>query len=168
MPRSRLWIERLNELRFVRATLAWEDYLEESFVCYLRGSTSLGGTTYPVLVPPPRNIPDARRVAIGSTPFGNWLNENWTQRRASQLFGQRNAYGSLATPRFSDIRIIRNRIVHRSEASRLDFQGLIVRLYGAARPGWTPGRLLSDPPTGTSVLENYLNFLDAAARVIAT
>jgi len=168
MPQGRLWAERLNELRFVRATLAWEDFLEETFLCFLRGARPSSGTTYAVSVPPPRNIAEARSLAIGQGRFGTWLNEAWTQRRASDLFGARNPYDALAAQRFSEIRVVRDRIVHRSEYSRARFQDLIVSIYGASRPGWTPGRLLSDTSAGSSVLESYVSFLDAAARTIAT
>lgn len=165
---GRLWAERLNELRFVRATLAWEDYLEETFLCFLRGARSLSGATYAVRVPPPKNMLDARTAAIGSAPFGSWLNESWTQRRAQSLFGARNPYMSLGAARFTEIRVVRNRIVHRSESSKREFQNLVVSTYGAARPGWTPGRLLSDSVGGRPTVETYLNFLDTAARAIAS
>lgn len=166
----RRWIECFNELRFVRATLAWEDFIEQSFVCYLRGSPTISGRTQALAVTVSRNSTSAQTVAIGSrNHYGKWLNETWTLNRASSLFGgSSHPYISLASPTFPEIRKIRNRIVHRSDSSRNEFQMVVTALYGSARPGMTPGRLLTDNINGSQRLETYLALLKAVGALVAS
>ncbi len=166
----RIWEERFNELRFVRATLAWEYFIEQSFICYLRGSPTLSGRTQSLNVQIASNSSSAQTVAIGSGNFyGKWLNENWTLQRAIAIFGATtHPYIPLANPIFPQIRKIRNKIVHRSDSSRNEFQGVILNLYGSTKPGMTPGRLLSDLYLGRPRIERYFNDLKAVGTLIVS
>jgi len=169
LPSGKTWVQRLNELRFVRATLAWEEYVEETFVCYLRGSQSILGRTYALTVRPALNTVNAQSLAIGRrSPYGKWLNESWTLSRASTLFSGPHPYAPLASPTFPEIRAIRNRIVHRSETARREFQRIVFSLYGSAKPGMTPGRLLSEAISGVPRVERYILLLKTAGTLIAS
>lgn len=171
MPRSAKirWTVYLNELRFIRATLAWEEFIEQTFVCFLRGSPSISGTIYLLAVPVAPNCPAAHSVAIGSSNYyGNWLSERWTLSRASEIFlATSHPYIPLADPVLAEIRKIRNRIVHRSDFSRKDFHAVVTSLYGSLRPGMTPGRLLTEEVSGVPRIEIYLRILKIVANVIA-
>lgn len=166
LPAGALWKHRLNEMRLVRATLAWEDFLQESLCCYLRGSTSVSGRSYALANPAATSLLAAETMAIGTLPFGKWLNENWMLQRSSVLFAGTNPYALLASPTFREIRIIRNRIVHRSDVSRVEFRAVATALHGSVRPGLTPGQLLSDDIGGQPRIEVYLQSLHAAAQLI--
>lgn len=164
---SRVWSERLNELRFVRATLAWEDFLEQSFICYLRGCRSILGQSYALVSSAATSLASAQAMAIGSNNhFGKWLNESWTISRANAVFQGIHPYHPLASPTFPVIRKIRNRIVHRSDNVRNEFRTVIINVYGTQRPGVTPGRLLTDVDNGLPRIDNYLNLLKATATLI--
>ncbi len=168
LPRGRMWAERFNELRFIRGTLAWEEFLEETFVCYLCGSPTVLGRTQSLKVVVAKSAAIARNLAVGSgTHFGKWLNEDWTLRRAAAVFsGTSHPYLPLANPTFPHIRKVRNRIVHRSDVSRTEFQSVVRVLYGSARPGMTPGRLLTDLAGGIARIDRYLQFLKIAGSLI--
>ena len=164
---SRPWVHRFNELRFVRATLAWEDFLEQSFLCFLRGARSILGQNYPLLGPTAKSLAGAQMMAIGNAPFGKWLNEGWTLNRAGALFAAQHPYGPLASPMFPLIRKVRNRIVHRSENVATEFRLLITNVYGTVRPGVSPGMFLSEREQGIPRVSAYLNVLRATATLIA-
>lgn len=167
LPSEPRWIGELNALRFVRATLAWEDFLEQSFICFLRGSRSALGHTYPLNVPIAPNVVAAQTLAVGGGPYGKWLNERWTLARAVALFaGIQHPYIALSSPAFPEIRAIRNRIVHRSEAARREFQRVVVALYGSSKPGMTPGRLLTENVGSTARIDIYLNLLKTVGTLV--
>jgi len=168
MPSEVRWARALNELRFVRAMLSWEEFLEQSFLCYLRGAQSLAGRTVALSVPAATSLAVAEKLAIGTAPYGQWLNEKWLLKLASKCFSNpTHPYLTLAVPHFREMRVVRNRIVHRSDHSRTEFQAVARGIYGLLPPGLTPGRLLSDTsPTGTRV-DDYLTTIRTAARLIA-
>lgn len=166
LPAASRWVAQLNELRFVRATLAWEEFLEQSFICYLRGARSVLGHAYPLTTPAASNVTAALSLAIGTAPYGKWLNERWTLARAAALFAGTHPYIALSSPSFPEIRAIRNRVVHRSETARQEFQRIVVSLHGAAKPGMTPGRLLSEHIGTSSRIDAYLTFLKTVGTLI--
>ena len=158
-----------NELRLVRATLAWESFLEDAFICYLRGSRPASGTAIALSQSAVRNRADALALILhGHGPFGKWLNEGWSLGRAGALFSGTHPFAILSSPTFPIIRHIRNRIVHRSDNVRAQFWSIAVGIYGSARPGMTPGRLLSEQNAGTQRIDTYLIFLKNAGSIIAT
>ena len=167
LPTGSRWVGQLNELRFVRATLAWEEFLEQTFLCYLRGCRSVIGRSYALSVSAATNLASAQAAAIGTAPFGKWLNERWTLNRATAVFTGVHPYTALASPVFPEIRGIRNRIVHRSRNVRIEFQRIVVSLYGSTRPGMTPGRLLSDSVLGIPRIDSYLNLLKTVASIVS-
>jgi hypothetical protein len=168
LPRSVHWVQRLNELRMVRATLAWENYVEATLACYLRGSVSVTGRRYALAVQPAKNLADAQTLALGGAPFGQWLNEHWAHSRIQTVFVKDNPYGILTSATLADIRKVRNRIVHRSEKAAADFQYVAVSAHGAARPGLTPGRFLSERGHSSPRVVEYLDYLLKAASTIAS
>lgn len=158
-----------NELKLVRATLAWESYLEETFICYLRGSRPISGRAVALSQPTVRNRLDATSLAISDSGlYGKWLNENWCLSRAAALFSGSHPFVILSSPTFPIIRHIRNRIVHRSDFAKAEFWSVVVSLYGSMRPGMTPGRLLTESSSGVRRIDAYFGFLKNAATIIAT
>ena len=167
IPPMALWRERLNELRFVRATLGWETFLEESAICFVRGSRTISGTAHGLKVPASKNRANALNLILGTSQYGSWLNEVWTLKATGPLFSGMNPYQVVASPVFRDMRFVRNRIVHRSESARLAFRNVVNTVIGSQRPGITPGRLLSAKSAGAPLVEHYLKTLKASARTIA-
>lgn len=166
MPSSALWRDRLNELRFVRATLGWETFLEESAICFVRGARSLSGTAHGLSAPVPGNRARALTQILAGAQFGHWLNETWTLQTTAALFSGTNPYQIVAAPVFRDIRQVRNRIVHRSEQARKGFRSVVNSVVGSQPPGMTPGRLLVTKPYGSPLVDHYLKVLKASARAI--
>jgi hypothetical protein len=167
LPAQKNWVQQLNELRFVRATLVWEEFLEQSFICFLRGARSIQGRIYPLQVALPSNLAAAEAAAIGHAAYGKWLNERWTLARAGAIFTGSHPFLPLTSPVFPEIRAVRNRIVHRSEDARREFQNIVTLLYGTWRPGMTPGRLLSEP-AGSPRVDHYLQVMRTTATLIAS
>lgn len=166
MPSSRRWIERLNELRLVRATLAWETFLEESLICLVRGAPTLSGLGHPLSGPTAKNTQQALKTVLGTATYGNWLNESWALKTTAPLFASTNPYQLLASPVFTSIRRVRNRTVHRSEIAKKEFRLVVRDAFGTDRPGMTPGRLLGSDPHGVVIIDHYLLVLKAGARSI--
>lgn len=169
LPPNAKWRQALNELRFVRATLSWEEFLEQAFLCYLRGSRTTVGRAVALKVPSAQSMSAAEKIALGNAPYGKWMNESWLLSAATRCFSsQQHPFLSVAAPVFKEIRLVRNRIVHRSEFARTEFQGVVRSLYGSQLPGLTPGRLLSDTAGPSTRIDSYLRTLKAAASVIAS
>jgi hypothetical protein len=166
LPEKVIWRQRVNELRFVRATLAWENFLENTMLCYLCGARSAVGNNYPINGAVSATLSAAQRVALGGAPYGRWLNPNWVIGRTGALFAAHNPYHILAGPVFDEVRVIRNRIVHRSDAVRVQFRQLVTQLHGVVRPTMTPGRLLTERVAGTERVEGYLQTLRIAGGAL--
>lgn len=165
------WRHKLNELRLVRLTLAWETFLEETFICYLRGGRSVSGQTYPLSqgVVRPANMKQATILATSGQSYGKWLDENWARGRATILFVAGGPYaGVLATARLTEVRVTRNRIVHRSDKTRKDFQTLVTNKFGSWPHGYTPGRYLTDDEAGKTRFDRLADFLEASATIVAS
>lgn len=165
--------EIVNEIAFLRAFLAWEAFLEESFILYLWGKAPpRGHPPRRYALPPTRKVTEKLIIRAGR-PYADWANVLKVIELAECYFEDGKPYSLLAIHqnKFQDIRIIRNAIAHASTHSWESFQGLARReLRGTYPPNLTIGGFLSMTVPGShppeSFFEHYLSYIRFAAKSI--
>lgn len=159
----------VTELAFLRSFLAWEVFLEESFVLFLLGKRA------PKARPANRKVvPRSRTVAMqlmkGERDWADWTVPSTVLHRAERFFDQGEPFSSVLKDQQSkleDIKCIRNALAHSSSYSREKFENLVRRELKTLPVGLTVGGFLSmavpasSPPM--SFLEYYIIHLRVAA-----
>ncbi|MDX6531686.1 MAG: hypothetical protein QOH41_3976 [Blastocatellia bacterium] len=168
--------DHLAEIAFLKSFIAWEMFLEESFVLYLLGKKApMAARPHRKLVPSNRNV--AEKLFIPEKrKYANWSVTDFIVERAEKCFqAGTEPYSSALTTynsRLTQIKSIRNAIAHASSSTQESFKKiardrLIVGVYPA---GLTVGGFLSTTVPAThppeSFLENYLATLRLAATDI--
>ena len=165
-------LEAIAELVFLRGVLAWEIFLEESFVLYLLGRTPPRGRTPKRFTFPPSKELAEEWVIPEGRPYAAW-DAVAVSTRAERFF--RNGRPFTAALRGSqsvldEMRIIRNAIAHKSKSARLKFENLVRTRLGTLPPMTSVGRFLevtipgSSPPS--SFLDYYFNRIALVAEQI--
>lgn len=165
----------LVELAFLRSCLAWESFLEETFLLYILGKKprrrKLPRKRYifPVGQQHARNL----LLPEGGT-YAEWDKPDKVLTRAKRLLRGGEPFESAISPRRNtllEMQTIRNAIAHRSQSSQLSFEKLARNMLGTLPPGLTVGSYLdtllphSSPPM--TQFDSYLDAIEGAAAVIA-
>jgi len=134
----------ITQLAFLQLFLAWEDFLEQTFICYMcRGKTGSGYS--PELRVRAQNLDHALEILKGPRQYVEWVDGHEIQDRAKTFFQGGEPYYSAivgAITQLNEMRKIRNRIAHRSKSSEQQFEELGRQLLGYKPKGLTPGLLL--------------------------
>ena len=165
--------DSMTELSFLRAFLAWEVFLEESFVLYLSGQKPpRGRAPYRYTFPPDQRtamdwlVPEGRQYA-------RWTTAAEVSARAERHFRGGGPYAHVLRGKQSvldETRIIRNSIAHESMSARQKFETLVRKKLGTVSHNLTVGGFLGTNMPGSAppvtFLESYINAIDFAARQI--
>ena len=148
-------LELFYEYAFLRVFLAWEYFLQETFVRFLCGyqhssgqETIRGGGYY-------RNLPDAENAVLNGRDYVLWHNPNAVVRRAQRFFatGQHEQVLSSNLMRLEHFAAVRHRIAHSQRHARDQFDVTTMALCAKRYRGSRPGRFLrennpmTNPPT---------------------
>ncbi len=141
--------ERLAEMAWIQLFLAWEEFLEETFVRYLVGARPpRGRRPHPLIVV--RSLEQARKLILGEgRSYLDWTEPNRLISRAELFFKDGEPYRTAiqsASLHLSRMKKIRNRIAHRSRTAEKKYEELLLELYGPGRRSRTPGHILLSPP----------------------
>ena len=113
-------IEFLVTSAFLRLFIAWEGFLEESFVLYLTGEESLDGSQL-VKYASPLDEKHANKILIGTQKYVDWSNNEIVSRISGIYFENSEPYltslNSIARD-LSDLRVIRNASAHISSTTQ--------------------------------------------------
>ena len=104
----------MTEAAVVRVHVAWERYLEESFLEYVMGAPSATGKAVTSYLAAPATD-HARRVLIGTQRYVDWSNPEIVVRLARLYLGAGEPYSaalSAVQTDLFDLRIIRNAAAH--------------------------------------------------------
>jgi hypothetical protein len=164
--------EMVVELSFLQRYLAWEEFLEESFIRYLCGSSSPNGTKFPRLVKPRDRATVDRLLYVHRRP--DWTTPGQVMSLAESMFESGGPFVPVgnASVDLTDMKAIRNGIAHRSLSAREQFEKVVRRVHGSVPRGITPGGyLLRRPPakrsSASTFLAHYSDVLAGLARMIA-
>jgi hypothetical protein len=165
--------DAIIELAFLQAFLAWESFLEESFILHMLGKLPRRGR------PPHRYVlPPSRKAALDLTAEGRdyakWEGASEVASRATRFFRDGRPYTAPLRARQNTLdaaRMLRNAVAHRSEKAQTTFETLARnQLGGALPPALTVGGFLNTIKPGSappeSFLEYYLGVLQDAAEQI--
>lgn len=165
--------EIIVEVAFLRAFLAWEIFLEESFILYTLGKRSpRGKPPRSFVVPPNRTI--AEQLCVPERrEYVDWA-VDLVIERAKRFFLNGRPYAPVLRSQintFTEMKTIRNTIVHSSSSSQEKFKSLVRRKLGPCPPGLTVGGFLSTTVPGSSPPESFLEdyfqqILLAAERIV--
>ena len=162
--------EEIVTLAFLKLGLAWETFLEESFLKYLCGAPSVTGTNPNLIGGPFQSLTAAKAAVFGGQAYVSWARQP-TIQRANVYFQGGGPYANTINGIASELRSftdIRNRIAHRSDSARTKFRNEVTQRLGYVPRGTTPGRYLR--MNFAANLTGYKHFqakLDAAATLIA-
>jgi hypothetical protein len=177
--RSRRYILSANEREFItdsaylKIFIAWETFLESSFINYMLGDLSILGNTVTCYVQP-LNIDHAHRLIIGTQRYVDWSNPDIVRRLCNLYFATGNpldTFISSITADLFDLKTIRNAAAHLTSTTRSQLDSLGTRKLRRPCINLKVSDLIFsiDPNSATSdtILTSYLTILDVAAEGIA-
>ena len=161
----------MTEHAFLHSFLAWETFLEESFVLYLAGQNPPRGRAPHRYVFPPNLQMATEWVVPEGRDYATWTIATHVANRAQRFFRDGRPYTPVLRNNqntFDELRILRNAIAHASVNVQIRFQKLVRNKLGTLPPRLTVGAFLwmivpgTNPPI--SFMEYYLGKIDFAAR----
>lgn len=139
-------VDSVHELSFLRIILAWESFIEKSFIYYILGEKTANGYA-PISFVKPRDETHAYNIIKGGHRYPDWLNLEFI-REKSELFFENGEpfkttlYISNIKGALDDMKILRNVIVHISASAKKKYENLLRRELGSALPYIQPGKFL--------------------------
>ena len=166
------WRDRMTEMAFLRAFLAWESFLEETFVLYLSGqSPPRGRTPKRNVVPLSQNI--ATTLIFEGRGYAQWTSMSVVRERADRFFSHGRPFGPILaknTNSLDEVNTIRNAIAHRSGSARERFETLVRTKIRTLPANLTVGGFLQTTEPGSSPPASFFEFyvakIDLAAQLI--
>ncbi len=140
-------LEALYELSYLRVFVSWETFLEETFLRYTCGYTSVHGMA---TMRAPLSYYPSLSVAFAAVGSGNdfmlWHNPTKVIARVNRFVvnGLHAQVISSQSTLLEHFAAIRHRIVHDQADARKKFDFASVQLAGRRYPASRPGRLLRD------------------------
>lgn len=167
--------DSIIELAFLRAFLAWEAFLEKSFIAYLCGDVPPRGRAPKRYYFPP-NYRMAMDWLAEGRDYAKWASPVVVAERATRHFARGYPFATVLESNQSalnDANTIRNSIAHESGSARTKFEKVVRQALGTLPAKSTPGAFLvttvprSAPPV--SFLEFYVSKLEwCASHIIRT
>ena len=164
----------LVEFAFLRSYLAWERFLEETFILFLIGKRPQRRRRVLKCYVAPKNrnhalemiLPEGRR-------YVDWDSPDLVCTRAKRFFAGGEPFESALAPRLNllnELQIIRNAIAHRSIKSERKFHQLVRDKLGYLPAGISVGSFLetlvprTHPPLAN--IDHYLDRINVVASII--
>lgn len=164
----------ISESAFLKMFVAWETFVENSFVDYLINEQSIL-LRRPAKWATPIDRKHANQIIIGNQKYMDWSNPEIVRAISKIFFHQGYVFDialSAINTDLMDMKTIRNSAAHLSSTTSDKLDGLASRILGTPCTNFTAYQLLfaHDPRSGTAnqnVLERYLTLIDIAAEQIA-
>jgi hypothetical protein len=175
-PRFTSWHRRtLIEFSFLRSFLAWESFLEATFVLYLIGKKPARRRHGPRCYFKPKNRKHALQLLLPETgrKYVDWDELSTVLLRSKRVFEDGEPFDTALSPRlnmFEQMHIVRNAVAHRSESSQLKFQKLVRDKHKYLPSGITVGDFLDSviPSTTPPItqLDFYVDGMSKSAGIL--
>lgn len=166
--------EFICESAFLRIFIAWETFVENSFVDYLVNEPSILNNR-PAKWANPIDKDHAQQIIIGNQNHMDWSNPEAIRKISKIFFHQGYVFttslGAINND-LMDLKTIRNSAAHMSSTTASKLDGLSTRILGTPCTNYTAYKLLFsvDPRSATpnqTVLDRFLQLMDVAAEQIA-
>jgi len=163
----------MTEMAFLRAFLAWESFVEESFILYLSGQKPPRGRAPNRYAFPPNHKTARDWLIPESRDYAEWSMPTQVSARAERFFGAGRPFVPVLRSNqnaLDEVRIIRNAIAHKSVSAREKFGRVVRTKLGTLPPNLSVGGFLGTTAPGStppvSFLEFYVAKIDLAAHQI--
>jgi hypothetical protein len=161
-------IEAFYETAYLRVFLLWEDFLEQSFLRYVCGHSATSGVAnlrqsiFPSLLA-------AATAVLGTRDYVSWANPSAVIGRSQRFIASGNHELVLNSnlARLEAFHDVRNRIAHRSEYARKQFDLATVFLTGRRFPGSSAGRFLRQVVAAVPAPESWLRQISTELKLLA-
>ena len=162
----------ITESAFFKMFIAWETFLEESFILYLTGNQSISGTVVRKYANPVDEA-HAHKFLIGNMKFVDWSDPKKVITLAEIYFDAGEPYKTAINSIHShlqDLKTIRNAAAHLSSTTTGQLDALAIRKLGRPYTRISVYNLITtvdlSSPSKT-IIQGYQDILDAAADIIA-
>lgn len=162
----------ITEAAVLKMYIAWERYLEQSFLSYLMGFPSTTGLAIASFLAAP-TIEHANRVVIGTQKYVDWGNPDIVTRLANLYFPNGAPFVpavAAITSDLFDLRAVRNAAAHLSTTTSTQLDAVALRRLGHPITNVTVYALVTGADAtggGLTVLDYYESMLTGAAALIA-
>ena len=140
------------ELAFLRVFLAWEVFVEQSFLLYVMGAAPLKGRrVHRFVFPPSRNV--AEEWLTDGRDYATWSSAAAVGQRAQRYFREGRPFTGVLRRNqnfLDETRFIRNAIAHRSGDAQDKFEAMVRNKLGALPPNATAGSFLAATVPGVA------------------
>jgi hypothetical protein len=160
------------ELAYLRGFLAWESFLEQTFLLYMVGKNAPSGFAPKRYVFAPSRQ-HARDFSKGDQRYPDWTAADRVVARANRFFKHGEPYAYVLSNTqgdLKDMKAIRNAIAHQSQETNDSFRTVVRKAIGFYPKDTTVGEFLdmNRPNTTPSItiMEHYFTVLVHAAREI--
>lgn len=155
-------LEALYEMAYLRIFVSWESFLEQAFLRFLCGYTSVHGAA--TLLPGTNflaNLAQAETAVLGGNTYVLWHNPTKVVNRCRRFFHTSTIESIVAsnTARLEAFAAIRHRIAHAQSDAKQKFDSATMLLVGRRYRGARPGAFLRDRDTSVSPPERWLDRL---------
>ena len=138
-------IYMIYELSFLKIFLAWEWFVENTFISYMLGKKTNKGYGPKTYVKPIDQHHAYNFVKRKGRDYADWTNPSTVIEKSTLFFEDgkpyKDTFGSIIGE-MQNMKTIRNAIVHMSTKSRESFETLIRNKLEYAKMGITPGEFL--------------------------
>jgi hypothetical protein len=163
----------LVQSAFLRVFIAWESFLESTFVSYMVGRQSSTGNVL-TRYASPVDADHALNMVVGGMRFVDWSTPDTVRKLARLFFDGGDPYETVLAQVNSDLldlKTIRNAAAHLASTTNAQLDALATRKLSTPIVGITVAKFVmtADPNStnGQSILQTYESTLDTAAHLIA-
>jgi hypothetical protein len=161
------------EIAFLRAFLAWEVFIEQSFILYLCGQKAPRGRAPRRYAFPPKQETAHLWVIPERRSFAEWTDPQDVSGRAERFFRDGRPFAPILRGNLNllgEAKTIRNSIAHTSHSARLKFENLVRLKLTTLPSNFNVGSFLGTTVPGStppiSFLEFYITRIEIAAQQI--
>ena len=140
---SKKYVFSVVELSFIKICVAWEEFLENTFIGYSMGQKTQRGYDAKSYINP-KNINHAKEFVHEGRKYSNWNEIDELKRKARRFF-KRDPYNpalSTINAELGEVKEIRNAIAHGSRHSKEKFKSVVRSRLGYLPSGITIGDFL--------------------------
>ena len=131
------------EVGFLKVVIAWEELISTCFLNYMIGEFDLTGAAA-VRYVNPRDLEHAEAMVLEGKSYVEWGSTEFVRRIANSFFEDGwLLIDALNSSTIANVKLIRNRIAHRSNTTENRFRDVVRAMHGTVPvPGWSPGQFL--------------------------
>ena len=161
----------MTELAFLKAFLAWENFLEETFVLYLVGRKPPGAPAPTRYAFPPSYAVASEWVVPEGRHYASWTVAADVSRRAERFFRQGRPFSTTLRANqnaLDEARILRNAIAHSSASTQQKFENLVRQKLGSLPANLNVGAFLGRTVPRSSPPQSFFDFYVDRIEMCAT